>query len=279
MEDRIVTREEIVSGLRELGLGKESSLVVHASLKSFGKVDGGVATLVQALREVCGTVMAPAFTWQTTFYPEGWENDPRCPSEPTPEKIAEINASAVPFSPEETPTVSAVGIVPEAFRREPDAVVGASPTHRFAAVGTHAERLVSNQSAKAPLEPIAELARLGGSILLLGVGHTSNTALHLAEYQAGRAQWVHWSLMKDGSVVDCITPSCSRAFTDAEPVLREITRETVIGNCRAQLLPLAETLSRVVRLIQQNPNALLCGECLWCRKAARIGLARPGLDR
>ena len=263
----MVTREEIVRGLRGLGLDKDSSIIVHASLKSFGEVEGGAQGLVKALREACGTILAPAFTWQTIYYPEGWEKNPDCPSEPTPEEILRINAGAEAYHPG-LRTTPLVGIVPEIVRQEPDSKVGWHPTHRFAAVGPDAERLVRGQAPMAPLEPIAELRGMGGWILLLGVGHTSSTAIHLAEAEAGRRQWHHWALTRHRGVVECITPSCSRAFGDAEPVLEEITRETTIGQSRVRLLPLGESLERVKVLIRRKPDALLCGECLWCRKAA-----------
>jgi aminoglycoside 3-N-acetyltransferase len=37
----MVTAEEVADGLRQLGLDRSSSVIVHSSLKSFGDLDGG----------------------------------------------------------------------------------------------------------------------------------------------------------------------------------------------------------------------------------------------
>jgi len=58
----------------------------------------------------------------------------------------------------------------------------------YLAVGRAAEQLVGSQTMDHPLAPIETLGKLGGQVLLLGVTHTSNTTIHLAEQQLGRAQ-------------------------------------------------------------------------------------------
>jgi aminoglycoside 3-N-acetyltransferase len=67
MDEGVVVAEgEIAAGLRRLGLNGSSSVVVHASLRSFGHVDGGADAVVQALVETCGTVLMNAATWDHT---------------------------------------------------------------------------------------------------------------------------------------------------------------------------------------------------------------------
>jgi aminoglycoside 3-N-acetyltransferase len=55
-----VTHQEIVGGLRQLGLDTSSSVIVHSSLRSFGHVEDGASTVCAALREECGTLLLPA---------------------------------------------------------------------------------------------------------------------------------------------------------------------------------------------------------------------------
>ncbi|MBM7788487.1 hypothetical protein [Tenggerimyces flavus] len=50
-----VTRDQIAAGLRGLGLDSSSAVIVHASLRSFGTVEGGPL-------DVCGTVLMTAAT-------------------------------------------------------------------------------------------------------------------------------------------------------------------------------------------------------------------------
>ena len=73
----------------------------------------------------------------------------------------------------------------------------------FTAWGAGAQALVSHQTLEAPIgedSPIARLLALDGYVLLLGVDHSVNTSLHLAEHRAriaqptekqGSAMWVN----------------------------------------------------------------------------------------
>ncbi|MBA7555354.1 hypothetical protein ES705_48015 [subsurface metagenome] len=45
---------ELVNGVKELGLEKGDVVLVHSSFKSFGGVEGGPQTVIDALLEVLG---------------------------------------------------------------------------------------------------------------------------------------------------------------------------------------------------------------------------------
>ena len=49
-----ISRQDIEDGLRQLGLTTGDAVEVHSSLSSFGYVDGGAATVVDALMGVIG---------------------------------------------------------------------------------------------------------------------------------------------------------------------------------------------------------------------------------
>ncbi len=52
-----VTRDDIVKGLRWLGLGAGDKVMVHSSLRSFGEVEGGAETVLRGAEgsgELCG---------------------------------------------------------------------------------------------------------------------------------------------------------------------------------------------------------------------------------
>ena len=56
----------------------------------------------------------------------------------------------------------------------------------FAAIGPHAEPITAGhvlESGLGEASPLARLYEFDGEILLLGVGHASNTSFHLAEYR------------------------------------------------------------------------------------------------
>lgn len=57
-----VTYSEIMTGLNQNGIETGFSIMVHSSLSSFGRVDGGAETVIQALQDVvgeAGTIIAP----------------------------------------------------------------------------------------------------------------------------------------------------------------------------------------------------------------------------
>src|SRR5688500_11949864 len=59
-----VAKTDLLRGLDALGARPACCLMVHASLSRFGQVDGGAATVVEALREAAGAdgaVIAPSF--------------------------------------------------------------------------------------------------------------------------------------------------------------------------------------------------------------------------
>ena len=60
----LVTGDDIVRGVRQLGVKDGDLLQVHSSLSSFGYVEGGADAVVGALLEAVGsggTVMVPTF--------------------------------------------------------------------------------------------------------------------------------------------------------------------------------------------------------------------------
>ena len=61
----MITKEIIINGLKELGLKQGDTVLVHSSLSSFGYVDGGADTVIDALLETVGkegTVLVPTLT-------------------------------------------------------------------------------------------------------------------------------------------------------------------------------------------------------------------------
>ncbi|MCD6360605.1 MAG: AAC(3) family N-acetyltransferase [Armatimonadetes bacterium] len=157
----VVTRADIVAGLRAIGLQSGDLVQVHSSLSAFGYVEGGADTVVDALLEVLGpegTLMVPTF------------NHGR-------EKI---------FDPETSPSVS--GRITEVVRLRPEAHRSIHPTHPYAAIGPLAEWLTAGHLETGTFaldSPLGKLIRRGGKILLLGVGMNANTAAHVAEAAYG----------------------------------------------------------------------------------------------
>jgi aminoglycoside 3-N-acetyltransferase len=180
---RPATRSSLAKDLRDLGVADETTMIVHASLSKLGWVAGGARAVVEALLDVVedtGTLVMPTHSTDLSE-PSVWRNPP------VPEAWWQIIRDETPaFDPKLTPTRS-MGSVVECFRHYPGVLRSSHPQVSFAARGPQAEVITTGHSLEHPLgegSPLARLYDLDGSVLLLGVGHGNNTALHLAEYRA-----------------------------------------------------------------------------------------------
>ncbi|HEY8456282.1 MAG TPA: AAC(3) family N-acetyltransferase [Actinopolymorphaceae bacterium] len=281
MTSACVTYEDIVCGLRLLGLDKSSDVLVHASLRSFGRVNGGAETVCRALVEVCGTVMMTAGAWDLTRIPAppGLARPHNADEQSASwEDFEEALSRATPYS-KELPVSRWLGRVAETMRHLFPHERSDHPLFSYLAVGTHARTLIEAQRPDFPLGSIQQLAELGGDVLLLGVGHTSNTTIHLAEQRLGRSRFFRYAKVAPGAWMELPNlGGCSDGFDAIEPELAPVTREVTIGRCRARRVAVADVISHAVRMIEQDPSALLCGndECGRCAASLHQRLAVLG---
>ena len=93
-----------------------------------------------------------------------------------------------PFDPRQTPCTG-MGVVAQTFWQQP-AVMRSDSPHAFAASGPQASHITAPHPVDLPHglnSPVGRVYELDGQVLLLGVGHDSNTTIHLAEHLAGCA--------------------------------------------------------------------------------------------
>lgn len=259
----MVTSAEIVDGLRSVGLSSDSIAVVHSSLRSFGTVDGGAAAVADALVSVCGTALVPSGTWDLTGVPAppGLEraNNSAFSANSWEEFEAAVER-AVPFS-IDLPIDKELGAIPEAMRLRHPHVRGRHPLFSFVAVGIHAYEVMGAERLDWPLGPVEAAARLGGEVLLLGVSHTVNTAIHVAEQQLGRSRFYRCAKLHAGVWAEFPNiPGQSHRFDDLEVPLRGYTREVTIGTCRARVIRIQDVLDRATDAIVRDAGALLCDD-------------------
>jgi len=201
------TRESLAADLTALGVRPGSTLLVHASMKPVGYVAGGPHAIVLALRDALGpdgTLVVPTHTPDNSD-PAEWRNPPVPPG-----WWSVIREHTPGFDPAVTPS-RWMGAIAELVRTWPGAQRSDHPQVSFAALGRLATEVVYGHPRAAmlgPDSPLGKIYGLDGDVLLLGVGHDSNTSLHLAEYRqptpptarAGAAvqtpdggrEWVWW---------------------------------------------------------------------------------------
>ncbi|WP_349328183.1 AAC(3) family N-acetyltransferase [Actinopolymorpha sp. B9G3] len=256
-----VTQDMIAEGLRQLGLSKASRVLVHASLRSFGRVDGGAEAVCRALVDVCGTVMVSAGAWDLTGLPAPpglTRPHNACHQDQTWQEFDDALAKATVYS-KDLPVDSWLGTIAETMRQNFPHERGDHPLFTYLAVGPDARPLVDAGRLDWPLGPIEELGELGGDVLLLGVGHTSSTAIHLAEQRMGRSRFYRYAKVAPGVWMELPNiPGESHRFDEIEGLLAPVTTEVRIGRCRARRLSVSDVLSTTERLIAADPRALLC---------------------
>ena len=163
----MIVQADLEKGLVDLGVRPGARMMVHSSLSSFGRVEGGPDAVIQALKAVvgpAGTILMPSFNHGAPFTADG----------------------PGVFDPTETPTTN--GAIPDRFWRLPETHRSLNPTHAFAAWGADAEELVSRHhlgTTMGPGSPLHGLRQAGGAILLLGVGFRANTFHHVVECSVG----------------------------------------------------------------------------------------------
>jgi aminoglycoside 3-N-acetyltransferase len=238
-----VTKNDIVMGLHALGVASADLVQVHSSLSSFGHVEGGAETVVDALLETVGpegTVMVPTFN----------------------------HGSVDVFDIRTSPSTN--GAITNALRLRPEAHRSLHPTHPVAAIGPLAELLTRDHLPAGTFglgSPLGKLAAMGGKILLLGVGMNTNTMAHIGETVYGVPCFIEgWPrAIVDG--LGHVTHAqglywrggpCRVEWQPLETHLRERGQITdgQISNAKLQLMLGAHVLGATVRLCLK-----LCPDC------------------
>jgi aminoglycoside 3-N-acetyltransferase len=256
--------EELRRELAAMGVRTGDVLIVHSSMKSLGRVQGGPQTVIRALQRAVGprgTVLMPAFSFN----------------------FEKVYAPTDPYDPARSP--SKVGLISDTFRRLKGVRRSLHPTHSVAAWGRGAAELLEGHellSGLAAETPFHRAARRGAKLLMVGCGFTALSLLHVAEelggapylriFNWGYHGWKPTALVRRGAgvarVQDASVPGCSRNFGAAEALARRkgLLREGRLGQATVLIAEAQAVLELAAREVRRRPDFLLCepGACRAC---------------
>lgn len=167
-----VNREQIATGLRDMGVVEGDILFIHSSLKSLGYVEGGPKAVIEGLLDAVGsegtlilpTYYMPGGSILGTCQMEGYVFDPR---------VHGTN----------------MGALPEAFLQFDGVQRSIHPTHSVSAIGKHARYLTEAHhlapSVFGPGSPWQRFHELNGKVLGIGISMGPVTFYHLVEDTMG----------------------------------------------------------------------------------------------
>ena len=258
-----VTVESLRTDFEALGIEKGMVLLVHSSLSAIGWVCGGAVAVIIALQEVLGetgTLVMPTHSTDLSD-PSQWKNPP------VPESWWHTIRETMPaYDPDMTPTRS-MGKIVETFRRQKSVLRSMHPQHSFCASGPQASYVIDNHPLAFGMgenSPLARIYDLQGYVLLLGVGHSNNTSIHLAEY---RANFPSKCIVREGAPIlqagsrmwatfENIDVDASGFDQTGEDFLHSDVGKVVqhgrIGNANCQLMPQRSVVDFAVDWLEKN---------------------------
>lgn len=240
MAQRITKQFELIRQLLDLGVRPGGVLLVHCAFSKVRPVEGGPAGLITALRAAlgpAGTLVMPSMT----------DDDDH------------------PFDPASTPCLG-MGVVANTFWQMPGVLRSDSP-HAFAAIGPAAAEITAPHPLDLPHGPDSPVGRVlnrDGQVLLLGIDHTANTTIHLAEYLAGvryrRKKYL--MIWKDGQLTRfdyAESDHCCQNFQKVDQWLdaRGLQIKGRVGHAEARLMRSRDVVEVVVERLRQEETTFL----------------------
>lgn len=266
----MIDKKTISEAINKLGIGGKS-ICIHSSLKSFGYVENGSKTVVQAFLDADCTILVPGFADMfEVFPPENlrpkrngagdysyFENQKY-----DVDKIFTIDCNDI--------TKEDMGVIPYTMTTMPNRKRGYNPLNSFISVGNYANELVQEQSVENVWSPLQKLCNNGGYVILMGVNLDSATIIHYAEQVAGRKPFIRWGNNLKGEPSAISVGGCSNGFNNFTDILKPIEINLTVGNSYWRCYPakdLVEICASAIREMPeithcQNPNCERCNDVI-----------------
>ena len=249
----MVTKEQILKSLKDMGAPRDKTVIVHTSLRAIGEIEGRAQTLLDALIEYFtfggGVLCVPTHTWHNTF------------KEIVLDKLSPDCCIG---------KFSEIAVADKRGKRT------SNPTHSVVLFGEpkRVQEILDNEDkVSTPTCKNGAYGRLydGGFVLLIGGSQNKNTYLHSVEerlsvpnrlskepiimnvkHEDGHVEGKPFYYIYEGDLGDVST-----RFFKYEPAFRHYGGivDGVIGNAKTQLCN-AKILADVMALIRKNSGGI-----------------------
>lgn len=265
----MVNINTIKEAINILGIN-DKPVCIHSSLKSFGYVDGGAETIIQAFLDAGCTILVPAFSDMFEVFP---------PQNLRPERNGVSDYSYFENKKYGIPkifttdckdiTKEDMGIIPHTIVNMTCRKRGYNPLNSFVSVGKYADALVKNQSAENVYAPLTELCNQNGFILLIGVNLDNATILHYAEQIAGRKPFIRWANDLRGETIVVSAGGCSNGFNNFSDILKPFEKVITVGKSYWRCFPADGMVNICSKAIITTPYITHCNNpnCERCNDA------------
>ena len=256
----MITKNDLLADLKELGISKGDILNVKMSYKSIGKVEGGIKTVIDALLEAVGpegTIVTDSFVrsylpMKMRLYPQ------KC--------LVKDH------------TKSYAGALANVLITYPEAKRSPHPIQKFVAIGKHADMVLEHDVDCSPYSTLYKMAkmdakniRIGSIDKVVGVG-TTHVAIDLLKWKQ-KSYPTGVTYLEKGKIKRFYhdwPDACATAFNNLIPIHKKfggILKEGHLGEAEVIVSSMKRTLEIETTLGKQFPYFLKCQDpaCLICR--------------
>lgn len=240
MPVEVISQATVTEQILNLGVIPGGVLLVHCAFSKVRPIEHGPPGLIAALQTALGpmgTLVMPSMT----------DDDDH------------------PFDPHRTPCLG-LGIVAHTFWQLTNVRRSDNP-HAFAASGPQVQHITADHPLDLPHglnSPVGRVYELDGQVLLLGVGHDSNTTIHLAESLAGvRYRRPKYLMIKEQGQLKRFDYAeidhCCQNFNLVDNWLEAegLQRKGTIGHAEARLIKSRDVVRVVTERLKVNETTFL----------------------
>ena len=240
----VVSKCEMEEGLKKLGIRAGMPLEVHCALGQFGRVEGGAATVIEALMNVLGrdgAIVMPSFRLSENL-----------PLDETDRQLGLVcKIRILPEDAEKT----GMGVVSDTFRKRQDVITG-KDVFRMSAWGKDAQKHAQG---------LHHLIEMDGWALLAGVDIYRLSAMHYVEDVLPGAVRERFAVSAEARarypegewLVEAWAPEAKPWYTIQNAAYEKgLIRDGMIGNAKCMLLRVRPVIALYRQALLKDPLGL-----------------------